>query len=139
MDYNKKKWGLDFILKNKAALILLVLGIIFSIASNKFLTSANLINVVRQVAVSGILAVGYTIIIACGCIDLSVGHMLSLVGVVTALLSLIPGMPLAGAILIGMCCGIFCGFFNATISTKFHWHLLLLLWQWDRFIVALHF
>jgi ribose/xylose/arabinose/galactoside ABC-type transport system permease subunit len=84
------------------------------------LTKDNLLNVVRQVAISGVMSLGFTIIMASGCMDLSVGNMLSMIGVIVAILAKIDGMPLAVACLAGIVVGVVCGVINATISTVFN-------------------
>jgi ribose/xylose/arabinose/galactoside ABC-type transport system permease subunit len=70
------RWGL--------VLTLLIFGVVLSLASPRFLTPGNLINVVRQISVNGIIAVGMTLVILSGGIDLSVGSILALTGVVAA-------------------------------------------------------
>jgi ribose transport system permease protein len=70
------RWGL--------VLTLLIFGVVLSLASPRFLTPGNLINVVRQTSVNGIIAVGMTLVILSGGIDLSVGSILALTGVVAA-------------------------------------------------------
>jgi ribose/xylose/arabinose/galactoside ABC-type transport system permease subunit len=65
-------------------LTLLIFGVVLSLASPRFLTPGNLINVVRQTSVNGIIAVGMTLVILSGGIDLSVGSILALTGVVAA-------------------------------------------------------
>lgn len=64
--------------------ILIVLIIVFSVASSNFLRMDNLLNVLRQVAVIGILAAGMTYVIISGGMDLTVGAYLGLSGVVIA-------------------------------------------------------
>ncbi len=64
--------------------ILIVLIIVFSAASSNFLRMDNLLNVLRQVAVIGILAAGMTYVIISGGMDLTVGAYLGLSGVVIA-------------------------------------------------------
>ncbi len=67
-----------------APLIALVVLIIASaLASEHFLVPRNLTNVLRQVSYTGIIAIGMTFVIIAGGIDLSVGSMVALVGVLT--------------------------------------------------------
>lgn len=61
------------------ALILLI--VVAGILNPRFLTSQNLINIVRQVSIIGIIAMGMTVIIISGGIDLSVGSVMALSGV----------------------------------------------------------
>lgn len=67
--------------------MVVVLGILvgaLSLASDRFLTTANLLNVTRQVTINGILAAGMTVVILSGGIDLSVGAVLAIAGAVGA-------------------------------------------------------
>jgi ribose transport system permease protein len=62
---------------------LVVLVVISAMASEHFLVPRNLTNVLRQVSYTGIIALGMTFVIIAGGIDLSVGSMVALVGVLT--------------------------------------------------------
>jgi putative xylitol transport system permease protein len=80
------------------ALALIVL--ILSISTENFLTSGNLTNILRQVSINGILAVGMTFVILTGGIDLSIGSLLALSGMVAA--SLVVGaQPHASVVAVG--------------------------------------
>ena len=93
-------------------LVLLSIGL--SIASPNFLTPSNLFSVLRQVSYSGLIAFGMTFIILIGGIDLSVGAILALVGIVTA--SLIQaGMDPILASCIGLLLGAACGAINGLL------------------------
>ena len=65
---------------------LIVLVFISAIASEHFLAVRNISNVLRQVSYTGIIALGMTFVIIAGGIDLSVGSMLALVGVITVMI-----------------------------------------------------
>lgn len=66
--------------QGSAAIGLVIIFAIMSIAAPKFLTVDNLINVARQTSINAILAVGMTFVIITGGIDLSVGAVIALVG-----------------------------------------------------------
>ncbi len=90
------------------ALTFLGLCAALSLLSPRFLTPGNLINVVRQASVNGIIAVGMTMVILTGGIDLSVGSVLAFTGVVAA--SLVtdgqpPALAMASALLLGSLLG----------------------------------
>jgi ribose transport system permease protein len=87
---------------------LLTLFIILSIASPNFLTSTNLSSVVRQTAVINIMALGMTVIIIAGGIDLSVGSILALAGLLGAMTMEKYGIGwgMAAGMLVGMLCGL---------------------------------
>jgi ribose transport system permease protein len=64
-----------------SALLALVAVVVFAtLASEQFATTRNLLNIARQVSVIGILALGLTLVIIVGGIDLSVGAVLALAG-----------------------------------------------------------
>jgi ribose transport system permease protein len=75
-----KSWAVRF--QSVLALSLLVLGL--SLATDRFLTVDNTLNVLRQISINVCLSIGMTMIILSGGIDLSVGSMLALSGAVAA-------------------------------------------------------
>lgn len=113
------------------SLIALVLLCVFiSIFSDKFLTTTNAWNVMRQISVNVCISVGMTMVILSGGIDLSVGSVLALCGGVAAGLlkqgieiptaNLYVGFTLLGIILIGILVGSAVGWFNGFVITKFN-------------------
>ena len=93
---------------------LVILSVLLSFATPNFLTSSNLFSVLRQVTYSGLLAFGMTFVILIGGIDLSVGAILALVGIVTA--SMIQsGLNPILATLLGIVFGALCGTFNGLL------------------------
>jgi ribose/xylose/arabinose/galactoside ABC-type transport system permease subunit len=89
---------------------LLLLLIVSSFLSARFLSLPNLLNVLRQVAIVGILAIGQTFVILTAGIDLSVGAILGLSVVLFA--DILQTQSLAVAIPIGLLCGGLMGIFN---------------------------
>jgi ribose transport system permease protein len=83
---------------------LIVVTICMIFASDKFLTSANLENIARQVSINAIIAVGMTCVILTGGIDLSVGPVMALSGTLTAAL-LVAGVPGPIAVMAGLLLG----------------------------------
>ena len=67
-----------------ALMVLILIFAYFSLATDAFLTTGNLLNVLRQVSIYGILAIGMTFVILTGGIDLSVGAVLALAGLLAA-------------------------------------------------------
>jgi ribose transport system permease protein/inositol transport system permease protein len=67
-----------------APIFLLLLVIVFALLEPRFLHPLNLLNVLRQVSISGLVAVGMTFVILTAGIDLSVGSLLALSGLVGA-------------------------------------------------------
>ena len=96
----------------------IVICVVLAIASPAFLKTANLINILRQVSIIGIVSVGMTMVIIMGGIDLSVGSALALVGVVTALLARDAQLPLILAIAGGLATGGAIGLFNGLVVAK---------------------
>lgn len=95
-----------------ALLGLIALFIILSFASPFFLTPRNLINILDQVTVLGILSVGATAVIITGGIDLSVGAVLGLSTMVLGWLSHQGGWPMWSAMLAAIAVGAFAGSLN---------------------------
>jgi len=92
-------------------IVLLVLFGAMTLASDEFLTTDNMANLARQVAIFGIIAVGQLLVILTAGIDLSVGSVLGLTGCVTAQL-MVEGMPIPLAIVVGLLVGVVLGLFN---------------------------
>lgn len=96
-------------------LIALFIGL--SIASPNFLSQTNLSSVVRQTAVINIMALGMTMIIIAGGIDLSVGSILAFGGLVGTM-ALEKGHSIPVGVLIGISGGMFWGFVNGLLTTR---------------------
>jgi len=97
-------------------LTLIALFVILSIASPNFLTSTNLSSVVRQTAVINIMALGMTIVIISGGIDLSVGSILALAGLIGTMT--IENHGIALGVIAGILAGAACGFANGAMTTS---------------------
>lgn len=112
--------GLTDILGREAGglLVLLVLVAALTIATDTFLTGTNLANLVRQVTVFAVLAVGQLFVILTGGIDLSVGSVLAFSGAVTAQL-LAAGIPISVATAAGLAIGLALGVFNGVLVAYF--------------------
>jgi ribose transport system permease protein len=95
-------------------IVLLVLFGALTVTVDDFLTSANMANLARQVAVFGIIAVGQLLVILTAGIDLSVGSVLGLAGCITAEL-LVHGTGVPVAILAGLATGAAIGVFNGVL------------------------
>ncbi len=119
-----KKNNIGKILSNYGTYIAFVLLFaLLSIISPAFLTYTNIINILRQISVIGIIAVGMTFVIATGGIDLSVGAIEALAGVIsTSMLLGDSQTPLVVAVgiglLMGLICGAFSGFFIAILKVQ---------------------
>ncbi len=109
---------LQFIRRNIPLIGLIAICIIVGIASDKFFTTYNLLNVSRQAAVNGVLAFGLMIVIVSGGIDLSVGSTLAISGMVTAML-IKAGLPSWLAIIAALGLGAIIGATNGILISKF--------------------
>jgi len=67
-----------------ALIFLIVLCVVFAVLEPAFLSTRNIFNVMRQVSIYGMLAIGMTFVILTGGIDLSIGSVLALAGLVCA-------------------------------------------------------
>lgn len=97
-----------------ASASLLFMVIVFSILSPFFLSYGNLITIVSQTAVIGIIAIGVTFVIITAGIDLSLGSVVALSGV-TAGLAVAAGAPDFIGILVGAVTGLAIGAFSGTL------------------------
>lgn len=73
-----------FIARFAPLIFLLLLMTVFAIMEPRFLSSINLFNVMRQVSITGLLAIGMTFVILTAGIDLSIGSLLAFAGLVAA-------------------------------------------------------
>lgn len=90
-------------------LIFAALVIVASVLSDAFLTGSNLLNVLRQISITGILAVGMTFVILTAGVDLSVG---STVGLVTVVAAATQSLGTPSVVLIGLAVGASVGAIN---------------------------
>ncbi|MGV0816389.1 ABC transporter permease [Martelella sp. AMO21009] len=113
---NERNWGA---LLHSPLLLplagLIVVSILMGIASDNFFSVSNIFNVLRQVSIVGILAVGMTFVILTGGIDLSVGAVMALAGTIAAGLMVNMGMPGWVGLLAGLSVGIGLGTFNGVL------------------------
>lgn len=99
-------------------IILLVMCLLLTIAvGEKFLSRSNLISVVRQFSFYGILAIGMCMVIITAGIDLSVGSVFALAGVMACIAITKWNLPVAVSVLIGLLVGVVVGYFNGLCVT----------------------
>jgi len=108
----------DIIQKFAALGSLFVLIAVFSATSSAFFTVNNAMTIALQVTSIALLGIGATCVIITGGIDLSVGSVLALAGVVAALAVKDWGIPVPFAMLIGILTGSICGWINGILVTK---------------------
>jgi ribose/xylose/arabinose/galactoside ABC-type transport system permease subunit len=114
-------------------LFLLVLMLVFSVLQPRFFSELNLFNVMRQISITGLIALGMTFVILTGGIDLSVGSIVALAGLVAGALNkgssanslsldenVVAGYPVivsaAAAALIGLAAGLLQGVAITTLN-----------------------
>lgn len=97
--------------------IYLFICIIFAALSPYFLTVANFINIGRTLPIIGIIAIGETLVLIAGGVDLSVGSVAALAGVTTGLLWEVTGAPIGVAAAAGLGTGILVGVINGALVT----------------------
>lgn len=110
---------LKLLMDNKAIVILFLLVAVVSCLTGDFFTGRNLTNILRQICTSCTLALGFTLVLSAGMIDLSVGYMLGMIGIITAMMS-VNGVNAAVVIVTALAAGGICGLLNALITSVFH-------------------
>ena len=115
---NKYGTGKEILKKYNLFFIFLGFILIGSLLSDQFLSVQNILNLLQQSSFVGIVSIGMTFVILVAGIDLSVGAILALTGMLVSIL-LSAGMNPILAILITLIAGAFLGFVNGFISTKF--------------------
>jgi ribose transport system permease protein len=111
--------------KNMIVVFLVLLCVGFGLANRTFFTSRNLMNLTSQMAINALLSAGLTYVIILGGIDISVGSVAALAGVISCMIGLkFPEMNLLGSIVIiiltAVVVGGLCGFFNGIMITQFN-------------------
>lgn len=97
---------------------LIVLFIVFSLASPNFLTFSNIVGILLSTAVNGVLALGVTFVIISGGIDLSIGTVMTFAAVMTGVFITTWQLPVPLGVLGGLAAGAACGFVNGLIIAK---------------------
>lgn len=100
-------------------LVLLFVFVFFSVLTKTFLSTKNLLNICRQVSMTGICAVGMTMVLLTGGIDISIGSVIALSGVVSAKLINDLGFGIFPAMVVGVLVGIVCGLISGIMVAHF--------------------
>lgn len=107
----------NYLNKYGILIALLVICIILSVATPYFFTAQNLLIVLRQVSINGILAIGVTFVIIAGGIDLSLGSVIALTGVIAASFAHPNTYPLVVPLLLAILSGVAIGAINGLTIT----------------------
>lgn len=107
-----KKYGLF--------VILAIFIVVFSALNTQFLTPGNLLNILRQISMFGIVVVGYTMVMISGGCDMSVGGQLALCGMFAATLNVTYGLPTFVAVILTLMLGALFGLINGLLMNVFN-------------------
>jgi len=110
----KNIWQINGII---IVLVLLIIGV--SIASRKFMSITNIMNILRQISTLGIMSCGMTLVLVGGNIDLSIGSILSLCGLMSCKLT---AQGSVVAIVVPLAVGFTCGAFNGFLVGKLRYN-----------------
>ena len=99
-------------------LIIFLLFVFFSVTTRAFFTVENLANLLRQTSINGVIALGMLVVIITAGIDLSVGAVVAISGIVNALL-MKAGMPLGVSVPVSLIVGAGVGLFNGVLVYNF--------------------
>jgi ribose transport system permease protein len=91
--------------------------VVAGITNDAFLTEGNMTNLFRQMVTTGLLSLGMLMVILTGGIDLSVGSVVALTGIVSA--GLVDGLPVPVAIVAAIVLGGLCGTVNGVLVARF--------------------
>lgn len=108
-----REWGSELIV----AVVIVVLGGLVGLGNPVFFAPQNLLNILQAVGVVGIAAIGATFVIVSGNLDLSVGSIISLGGLMCAIPMVWWGLPFEVSALIGIATGCLAGAANGIIVT----------------------
>ena len=97
---------------------LIVLLIVFSLASPNFMQMSNMIAILQATSVNGVLAIAATLVIITGGIDLSVGTMMTFCAVMAGVVLTKAGLPMPLGIIAAIGTGAFCGMCSGTFVAK---------------------
>lgn len=93
---------------------LLLMSMVFSFLSDKFMTGSNWLNILQQASINGCIAIGMTMVIITGGNDLSVGSIMSLNSMIIAMM-MKAGLPPIAAVLGGLVLGLLFGALNGVL------------------------
>lgn len=99
--------------------VLLVIGLLLTFMTPNFMTGSNIISVLRQISNNIFLALGMTLVIILGGIDLSVGSIVAMSGTLAVGMIVTNGIGMWPAILVSLLLGAMLGFFNGFVVATF--------------------
>ena len=113
MNVLSKNSVMEFVKKPAILWVMIILILILSVISPSFFRGQNLLNIIKQASITGVIGVGMTFVLITGGIDLSVGSVMALSGTMAASVAVAEkNMPIALVILVGVGLGALCGLIN---------------------------
>ena len=100
--------------------MIIVLSIYFGFSTDTFLSSTNVMNIVRQSSIYTIIGCSVTMVMISGTIDISIGGQMACATVISGLLMTKWGWPIIPACIIAIMVGAVFGFMNGYLITKFN-------------------
>lgn len=118
-DRKNLNFGTKLILFNEIMLllVLVLIAVLFSLGSPRFLSSTNILNILRDSSMAIIAGIGMTMLLITGEVDLSIGSLVAFVGVVTMDITNRTGNFFLGFIA-GLALGAAAGLINGLVRTK---------------------
>lgn len=107
-----------FLKKYGNVFVIIALIIIFTLLNPAFLSVYNFMNIVRQIAMVGIISVGFTFVLIGGGLDLSVGAQIAFMNVCVATMITNWGLPTIFAVVVGLVLTTMIGLFNGYVISK---------------------
>jgi ribose/xylose/arabinose/galactoside ABC-type transport system permease subunit len=98
-------------------IVIVAIVVVVSIINPKFIALNNVITIFQQISVLGILTMAMSLLLISGGIDLSIGNIMVLSGIVMSVI-VRAGMPVPVAVLAGLGVGLACGLMNGVIIAK---------------------
>lgn len=120
MTDKKSKTAIKKLLKDQRvllAIVIVAIVVIISLIKPQFIAPGNIVSIFQQICVLGILTMAMSILLISGGIDLSIGNIMVLSGVVMYL-CISAAIPLPIAIMAGLATGLLCGLLNGFIIAK---------------------
>lgn len=114
----RARLGGNFWARYGVPLALVALIVFFSVWSPTFMTDANVMNILRQSSVLAIAAIGATIVLISGGIDISQGAIMALAGIVVVVGIQTMGVPEVPSLLIALVAATFVGFVNGVLAER---------------------
>src|SRR3954469_4556569 len=112
---SRRRFGLNVGLRDAGTLFgLVAIVVVFGVLSPNFLTKPNLLNILQQSSINACVALGMTLVIIAGGIDLSVGPTAAIAAVAAAVL-MAAGAPIAVAIPVALLFGLAAGALNGVL------------------------